>query len=301
VQELIFVNEMVEERLVNGDLRWLASFNEIHRDYVWNDIVFPLYASGTLQERGFFLSRIFSALVTPKYKINFFLYTSQEIDPKFLRKMILSCKSKFGPDDWVFLALAQNEPLGSLLKKTITEMHEKAIGIAAYSLKSKESVSSDNVLGRNLAKQIKLTEAKFEAFDWVNYLKSFTIVFLFGIALLVFISFSGLREAIQPLTLLLLAVFSVIIGHTMYKRRYHTTLTLGSKEFEIREGNTVKEGEWSDYDDVAIHITPNREICLRLSGKEKTFDLPISRTRLSRTEAYNTIRQLIKKGQVPSR
>jgi hypothetical protein len=292
---------MVEEQLVSGDLRWLANFNEIHRDYVLGDVVFPIYATGTLQERGFFLSRIYSALVTPKYKINFLLYTSEEIDPKFLRKIILACKSRFGPDDWVFLALAQSEPIGSVLKKTITEMHEKTLGIAAYSLKSKESVSSDNVLGRSLAKHVKLNEARFEAFDWINYLKSFTIVFVLGIALLIFISLSGLREAIQPLTLLLTAVFSLIVGHAVYKKRYHTTLTLSSKGFALKEGGATREGKWSDYSDAAIYVTPAREIYLRLSGKEKTFDLPVSRTRISRNEAYNTIKQLLRKGPAISR
>jgi hypothetical protein len=53
----------------------LANFNEIHRTYTIGDITFPIYASGSLQERGFFLSKIFSALVTPKYKIHLFSST----------------------------------------------------------------------------------------------------------------------------------------------------------------------------------------------------------------------------------
>ena len=50
--ELDFITDMVEEKLVKGNLRWLANFNEIHRDYPISDIAFPIYASGSLQERG---------------------------------------------------------------------------------------------------------------------------------------------------------------------------------------------------------------------------------------------------------
>jgi len=295
VYELDFITDMVEERLAKGNLRWLANFNEIHRDYTISDITFPIYASGSLQERGFFLSRIFSALVTPRYKIHILLYTSPEVDQKFLRKMIISCKNKFGTDDWIFLGLVQNQPFEKNVKDAVANVADKNIGIAAFSLASKEAVSSNNVLGKGLLKQLKLTEAKFEAFDWTNYLKSFTIVFGLGTLMLITISLSGLRQAIQPLTLLLMAVFSLIVGHRIYKTRYHTTLTLNSKGFQLREGKKVSGGKWSNYADVTMYITPKLETCLRLHSKEKTLDLPLSRVGLSRKEAYNAIRQLIKK------
>ncbi len=94
--ELDFIEDMVEEQLAKGSLRWLANFDEIHRDYAMGDTVFPLYATGSLREKGFFLSRIYSVFVTPKYNIHFLLYTNPDIDPKFLRKIILMLKSKFG-------------------------------------------------------------------------------------------------------------------------------------------------------------------------------------------------------------
>jgi hypothetical protein len=286
---------MVEEQLVKGNLRWLANFSEIHRDYVVDDVLFPIYASGSLQERGFFLSKIYSSLVTPKYKIHFLVYTSSEIDPKQLRKLITACKGKFGADDWIFLALVQSQPLKKSLEDAVKNTADKTVGIATYSLASKESFSSDNVLGKGLAKQLKLNEAQFEAFDVPNYLKSFVIVFFFGTLLLVALAFSGWRQAVQPLTLLLMATFSLIIGHRIYKSRYHMTITLNSRGFQIKEGSTVKGGKWSDYTDVTVYITPRRETCLRLHAGKESFDLPISRAGISRKEAYNTIKQLIAK------
>ena len=294
MHELDLITDMVEEQFVKGDLRWLANFSEIHRDYAVGDITFPIYASGSLRERGFILSRIFSTLVTPKYKIHFLLYTSPEVDPKFLRKLIISCKDKFGTDDWIFLGLVQSQPLGKATKEAIENISDRNVGIAAYSLAPKETVTSNNVLGKGLAKQLKLTEAKFEIFDWPNYLKSFTMIFALGVLMLTVIFLFGVPQAIQPLTFLIMAVFSLIVGHRIYKARYHMVLTLSNKGFQLSEGKKVTEGKWSNYSDVTIYITPRYETCLRLYSKE-TFDLPLSRVGLSRKEVYSTIRELIKK------
>jgi len=288
---------MVEEQIVKGNFRWLANFNEIHRDYAISDITFPIYASGGLQEKGFFLSKIFSALVTPKYKIHLLLYTTTEFDPKLLRKIIISCKSKFDSDDWIFLGLVQSKPFEKSVRETVTNTADKTVGIAAFSLTSKETVTSDNVLGRGLAKQLKLTEAKFEAFDIPDFLKSFTATFFLGTLLLVVLRLSGIQEALQPLTFIILFPLSLIIGHRIYKTHYHVTLSLSTKGFQLKEGKKVTEGKWSDYTSVTIYITPKQETCLKLHKKEETFDLPLSRVGLSRKETYNTIKQLIKRKQ----
>ena len=292
--ELNLITDMVEEQLVKGNLRWLANFNEIRRDYAIGDITFPIYASGSLKEKGFLLSKLFSALVTPKYKIHLFLYTTSEINPSFLRKIIISCKNKFGADDWVFLGLVQSKPFEKTVKDNIASVSDKNIGIVASSLASKETVFSNNVLGKGLAKQLKLTEAKFEIFDWPNYLKSFTIVFGLGTLMLITLLLSGIQINML-LALLIMAALSLIVGHRIYKTRYHMTLSLNNQGFQLREGQKITEGNWSDYTDVTIFITPKLEACLRLHAKKETFDLPLSRVGISRKEAYNTIRQLMKK------
>jgi len=293
--ELDFIVDMVEEQLTKGNLRWLANFNEIRRDYQIGDVVFPIYASGSLQERGFFLSKIFSALVTPKYKIHFFLQTAPQFDNKLVRKLVLSCKNKFGADDWIFLSLVQAQPMENAMKEVIINTADRTVGIVGYSLASKETVTSNNVLGKGLAKQLKLTEAKFEAFDIPNYLKSFTLTLFLGVLLLIFLRLSGVQEAIQPLTILLLIVFSLIVGHRIYKTRYHTTISLTARGFRLQEGKKITEEKWSKYTDVSIHITSKHETCIRLHSKEQTLDLPLSRIGLSRKEAYNIIKGLIKR------
>jgi hypothetical protein len=289
---------MVEEQLVRGNLRWLANFSEIHKDYAIGDVTFPLYALGSLQEKGFFLSKIFSTLVTPRYKIHLLVYTEQNFDPKLIRKLVLACKNKFGSEDWIFLGLVQNEAFQKPTKEAIVNTADKNVGIVAYSLASKERVTSENVLGKGLAKQLKLTEAKFEAFDLPNYLKSFTITFFFIVLFLIFLTISGVQNIVNPLSLLIAIVVSLPISYRLYKVRYHTTLIIDSKGFQLWEGRSVKKGKWSNFSDVTIYVTPKRETCLRLYSKDGNIDLPLSRTGLSRKETYTMIKQLINKSKI---
>ncbi|MEM3403606.1 MAG: hypothetical protein QXJ17_03555 [Nitrososphaeria archaeon] len=295
--ESSLIQDLVEERLVKGDLRWLANFNEIHKDYLVDGITFPIYAIGGLQEKGFLLSRIFSGLVTPKYKVHLFFYGSSELEPKFLKKILLVFKKEFGIDEWVFLNLVQKNPFQKDLKQMIIEFTDRNIGIAAFSLNAKEAISSNNTLGRNLLKNLKLTELRFEAFDLPDYLKSFTVSFCLGMIALVVAAFIGIQQALNNpfLTILFLTAFSVIIGHRIYKARYHATITIDDKGFKLGRGRRITEDKWSNYKNATIYITSSHETFLRLYSEKGTTDLPISRTGMSRKEVYNLVRQLINK------
>jgi hypothetical protein len=295
VYELKFITDLVEEQLVKGHLRWLANFSEIRKDYPVEDLVFSIYASGGLQERGFFLSRIYSALVVPKYKVHLLLYTSPEINTNLLRKMILALKHKFGAEDWIFLVLVQGQSIGKALKETVESIEDKTVGVCAYGVGAKESVTSSNVLGRGLSKQLKLNEAKYENFDVPDYLKSFTATFALGILLLIFLALSGLRQATSLPTILFMVVFSIILGYVVYKSRYHMSVSIDSKGFQVREGKKIKEGKWTDYSGLSIFVSPRLETFLRLKNKDATFDLPLSRTGMPRRETYSMVKQLMKK------
>ena len=293
-QELNFIVDMMEEQLARGNLRWLANFTEIYRDFALGDFVVPIYAVGSLTEKGFFLSRIFSFFVTPKYKIHFLLYTSAELSVKSLRKIILSCKRKFGADDWIFITLVHSKPLEKNVKNTLLNLADDKVGVAAYSLASKDEISSDNVLGRALKKNLKLTEARFEPINVLDYSKSVAIVFTLGTLLLVALLFLEVNTNMF-LSLLILLAFSIIAAYPIYKRRYHTIFSVNSKGFKLWKGRNLVEDRWSNYTDVSIHITPQHETHIRLHSKEETFDIPLSKVGLSRKEAYNAIKQILKK------
>ncbi len=290
---------MMEEQLAKGNLRWLANFREIYRDYALDAFIIPIYAVGGLTEKGFLLSRIFSAFVTPKYKIHFLLYTSTELNIKSMRKLILSCKRKFAANDWIFIALVQAKPIEKAVKSAALNLADDNVGLAIYSLASKDEVSSDNVLGRALKKQLKLTEARFEPLNVPDYLKSATIVFSLGVLFLVALLFLGVLGVYTNvfLSLLIILAFSIIAAYPIYKRWFHTVFLVDSKGFRFWKGRDLAEGRWSDYTDISIHITPQHDVHIRLHSKEETFDIPISRVGLSRKEAYSIIKQMLKKKQ----
>jgi hypothetical protein len=298
MDELNLTVDMIEEQIVKGNLRWLANLSEIHRDFQLEDIRIPLYASGGLEEKGFLLSRMFSTLVTPKYKVHFLVDTSPEFDERFLRKLITACKRKFGKDNWTFLVLVQNRAIEKSARNFIESLEDPTTGVVVYSPTPKDEAISKNVLGRGLKKQLRLTEAKFEAFDLPDYIKSFTIAF--GISTLALVSLqtvfgiSVFNLTILPITLLLLFLFSIIVGHSLYKSRYHTTLLMDTKGFELRKGQSLVKKKWTDFKDATIYITPRHETCIRLYGEKEKIDLPLSRTGLSRKEMYNNIRQMLK-------
>jgi hypothetical protein len=294
-QELGFITDMMEEQLAKGNLRWLANFKEIYRDYALDAFIIPIYAVGSLTEKGFFLSRIFSAFVTPKYKIHFLLYTSIELSIKSMRSLILSCKRRFGADDWVFITLVQAKSIEKAVKSAVLNLADDNVGLAVYSLASKDEVSSDNVLGRALKKQLKLTEARFEPLNVPDYLKSATIVFSLGALFLVALLFLGVYANNMLLSLLIILAFSIIAAYPIYKRWYHTVFSVNSKGFKLWKGRDLAEGRWSDYTDISIHITQQHDIHIRLHSKEETFDIPLSRVGLSRKEAYSAIKQMLKK------
>jgi len=295
VYELTLINNLIEEQLVKGHFRWLANFSEVQRDFVVEDTVYPIYAAGGLREKGFLLSRVYSSMVTPNYKIHFFLFSAPEINSSNVRKMILALKRKFNAEDWLFLVLVQGVSIGGALREIIESIDDKTVGICGYGVGEKSLVVSNNVLGRGLSKQVKLSEVKFENFDLPSYLKSFTITFALGVGLLVFLALSGFPQAISPITLMILAVISIALGQVVYKSRYHTSLTIDSKCFKLKEGNKVKERKWNTYQDLSIFISSNLETFLRLKSKDETLDLPISRTGMSRRETYNIVKHLVKR------
>jgi len=299
--ELTFITDMIEEQLIKGRFRWMANFNEIHRNHPIEDLAFPIYATGGLQEKGFLLSRVYSAMVVPRYKVHLLVYTAPEIGKEILRKVTFALKRKFQTPDWVLLILVQGQPIGKSLQEAIESIDDKNLGIAAYGLGGEENVTSNNVLGRGLAKQLKPNEAKYENFDVPSYLKSFIATFGLGIGLLIFLGLSGVSMAIQPATILIMLVISVVLGYVIYKSRYHVSVTIDSKGFKLREGKKITEKKWSNYSSLSIFISSGLEIFLRLKSKDETFDLPLSRTGLPRRETYNMVKHVIRGNQTPTR
>jgi hypothetical protein len=299
MNELNLTVDMVEEQIVKGNLRWLANLNEIHRNYRMEDLTIPLYASGGLEEKGFLLSRLFSSLVTPKYKVHLLVYTHEEFNESLLKKLITLCKRKFGKDNWIFLALIQTKAIEKSVREMIESFEESPVGVTAYSLESQDYVVSNNPLGRGLKKQLRLTEPTFEAFDLPDYVKSFTIALAVSTIMLLTVQFISALPiftlAYLPITVMSVLLFSIMAGHLLYKSQYRTTLTMTAQGFELRKGQSSVKKKWADFKNATIFITSKRETLIRLHGENETFDLPLSRVGLSRKDTLNSIKQVLGK------
>ncbi len=292
--ELDFIADIVEEQLAKGHLRWMANFSDIYRDYVLDGFKVPVYALGGLEEKGFFLSRIFSFFVTPKYKVHFLLHMADEVGARSLKKLVGICKKNFGKDDWIMIGVVQRKPMRRETRYAILSIEDRRVGIAAYSLAGEDGLSSNTTLGRSLKKRLRLGELRFEAFDLPDFLKSVAIIFFMGTLGLVSLLFINL-PTVSPLSLLFLFLLSIIFGYQLYRTRYHTILSLNDLGFKVWKGKSHIEGNWSEFEDVSIHITNKRESYIRLSSKDKTVDLPVSRIGLSRRDVYNAITKTLTK------
>ncbi|MEM4245667.1 MAG: hypothetical protein QW390_00040 [Candidatus Bathyarchaeia archaeon] len=289
---LDFIADMVEERLVKGNLRWLANFKEIFRDHKVGEFKIPLYAKGELREKGFLLSRAFSALVTPRYKVHLILCLSDLFTVNSLRSLIISCKKSFDADDWIFIGLVQEKPLDRSVQEAVKNIGDERVGLVAYSLQTDDQVASRNVLGEALKRQLNLTEARFEAFDATSYLKSFAASYFLMVAIMIVLTILG-AQLISPLSLLVAAAFSMIAGYRIYKARYHTVLKLDKEGFELHKGKAKETGEWRHFTHSSIYINPKHETYLRLYSGEEFLDIPLSRLGLSRRDMYEAIGRLI--------
>jgi hypothetical protein len=191
--------------------------------------------------------------------------------------------------------LLQDKPIQREVKNAINELGDPRVGVVMSSLASREDVYSNNVLGKNLKRQLRLTEAKFEIFDIIDYMKAFAMIFTLGIVLLISLQLFFQISSVTPASLALLLLLSVIAGYPVYKSRYHTVLKLDDKGFEVLKGKAPTRGEWSDYADVSIYISPSRESFLRLHKGKDTLDLPVSRVGMSRKDAFDAVRRLVRK------
>jgi len=151
---------VLEKEMMKGRGRWVADFNESFRAYRVGDVTFDLFISGNTRTKGFLLSRLFSFFLNPNYEVGFFAidaHDRDELNARRLRKWILAAKSHMAKSEmrWAWLVLVGQSPSDSA-KKCIREATDKNVGIAYLDLDSRQVISADTFLGRQLKKYIKL-------------------------------------------------------------------------------------------------------------------------------------------------
>jgi len=152
--------EKLEKQMMKGQGRWVADFNESFLKYRVGDVTFDLFISGNTRMKGFILSRLFSFLLNPNYDVGFFATSvDQEKEPneRKLRKLILavkSCMEKSGMK-WAWLVIVGQSPNDSVAR-FIRESTDRNVGVAYVDVNSREIMSGDTYLGRQLKKYIKV-------------------------------------------------------------------------------------------------------------------------------------------------
>ena len=146
--------------MMKGRGRWVADFNESFLKYRAGDVTFDLFISGNTRMKGFILSRLFSFTLNPNYEVGFFVISTDsenEPNPRRLRRWIMAVKScmKESEMKWAWLVLLGQSPSDSV-KKCVQEATDPNIGIAHMDTSSRQLISTNTYLGRQLKRYIKI-------------------------------------------------------------------------------------------------------------------------------------------------
>lgn len=152
--------QKLEKEMMTGKGRWVADFNESFRGYQVGDVTFDLFISGNTRMRGFIVSRVFSFFLNPNYEVGFFAISVppvENLNSRKLRKWMLAVKSCVRKSEmkWAWLALLGDSPTDSV-RQIVEEATDSAVGVAYVNTSSREIISADTYLGRQLKRYIKL-------------------------------------------------------------------------------------------------------------------------------------------------
>jgi hypothetical protein len=146
--------------MMTGKGRWVADFNESFREYRVGDVTFDVFISGNTRMKGFVISRFFSFFLNPNYEVGFFaikMPPQDQVSERRLRKWMLAVKSSMRKAEmkWAWFAILGDAPNDSA-KRCVQEAVDPDVGIAYIDMSSREIVSADTYLGRQLKRYIKL-------------------------------------------------------------------------------------------------------------------------------------------------
>lgn len=146
--------------MMTGRARWVADFNESFRDYHVGDVTFDLFISGNTRVKGFVISRFFSFFLNPNYEVGFFaisLDPDDKLSSRWLRKRILAVKSVMSKSEmkWAWLTII-GQSTSESATRCIKEATDPSVGVAYIDITSRQTISADTYLGRQLKKNVRL-------------------------------------------------------------------------------------------------------------------------------------------------
>lgn len=150
----------LEKGLMSGRGRWIADFNESHRNFRIDDVEFDILIEGNTHMKGFLLSRLFSFLLNPNYSVNCFILSTKparKLDQHFLRKVLGTIRSYMKKKEvkWSWLFIFSTEKTQSL-RNVIQKIDDQTIGVVLVDVGSKELFHSDSYLGKQAKRFVKI-------------------------------------------------------------------------------------------------------------------------------------------------
>lgn len=150
----------LEKSLISGRGRWIADFNESHKNFKLNDIEFDVLIEGNTRMKGFLLSRLFSFLLNPNYSVSCFVLSTKSVrklDQSFLKKVLAAIRSYMKKKEikwsWLFIfSTEKTQPLKSIVEK----IDDQTIGVVLIDVNSKEMFHSNSYLGKQGKRFVKI-------------------------------------------------------------------------------------------------------------------------------------------------
>jgi len=141
----------LENNLMLGSGRWIADFTESFWAFRVGDTTFDMLILGNTRPKGFLLSRLFSWLTLPAYRVACFTYSK---DPRLnhLGTLTRSVKRYMKEQDltWSWLVLPGEGPFTERARAVVQKNDLREIGIALVDLAAQEVVTNDSFLGRRM-------------------------------------------------------------------------------------------------------------------------------------------------------
>jgi len=288
----IFIDK-IENNLVMGKGKWLATFTDIYREYKYNNRVFLLYARGDTYEKGFFLSRIFSFFVSPRRKVHLFIDKTGGVTYTYLNNIIKKCLKIGEEDDYILLAILTDEKdIKVDLNKILSKKKFSRIGLSIISTSNWKPIYSNNILGREL-KRIIGDLREFSNISYLDLFKSISIVFSIGIFILIVMHLLNIIT-INLVSFLTWILLSIIIGYRYYKKFYHVTLWLNDEGLKLKRGTKFYIGKWKNFNRVWLHIDGGLEF-INLEGANDSVSIPVHKLGLDWRSLMRFIKDRIKK------
>lgn len=150
------------EEVMSGRGRYIAEFSEAFKDFKLNGFTFSYFVKGNTFIKGFFLSRMFSYFVNPRYNVAcFLLKTDKKFGKKHLLRRIRTINkyAKKTNSRYVWFLLFSSH-VNDSLRETIKTLDAYNLAVICIDTETGEKIHTVSFLGRQGKSLIRVKKEK---------------------------------------------------------------------------------------------------------------------------------------------